>query len=175
MYKVSQNIDPSLKVDTLSKRRDEDKLPSHPIENPRANYHEQAKADITLKNGKLVDNKVGEPIKDGKLNENETEGIDKGTKIERKIEKHLASSNSKILESSPIKAMKCLFCRIIRQHIVEATEMVYYFSEHALILLPLPGCVALFFCLFSTLGILLSHCGQCMVMDLCSISVITLA
>ncbi|KAI5653079.1 hypothetical protein M9H77_30266 [Catharanthus roseus] len=45
-------------------RRDEGKLPSHPIENPRANYHEQAKAVITIRNGKLVDNKVGEPIKD---------------------------------------------------------------------------------------------------------------
>ncbi|KAI5661213.1 hypothetical protein M9H77_20536 [Catharanthus roseus] len=82
-------------------RRDEDKLPSHPIENPRANYHEQAKAVITLRNGRLVDNKVGEPIKDSKLNNNETEGIDM-TKIERKIEKELASSsNSKTLESSP--------------------------------------------------------------------------
>ncbi|KAI5681020.1 hypothetical protein M9H77_02247 [Catharanthus roseus] len=48
-------------------RRDEGKLPSHPIENSRANYHEQAKAVITLRNGKLVDNKVGEPIKDKNL------------------------------------------------------------------------------------------------------------
>ncbi|KAI5672774.1 hypothetical protein M9H77_13138 [Catharanthus roseus] len=48
-------------------RRDEGKLPSHPIENPRANYHEQAKAVITIRNGKLVDNKVGEPIKDKNL------------------------------------------------------------------------------------------------------------
>ncbi|KAI5653659.1 hypothetical protein M9H77_30846 [Catharanthus roseus] len=55
-------------------RRDEGKLPSHPIENPRANYHEQAKAVITLRNGKLVDNKVREPIKDSDLNENEIEG-----------------------------------------------------------------------------------------------------
>ncbi|KAI5664517.1 hypothetical protein M9H77_23840 [Catharanthus roseus] len=45
-------------------RRDEGKLPSHPIENPRANYHAQANAVITIRNGKLVDNKVGEPIKD---------------------------------------------------------------------------------------------------------------
>ncbi|KAI5672889.1 hypothetical protein M9H77_13253 [Catharanthus roseus] len=45
-------------------RRDEGKLPSHPIENPRANHHEQAKTVITLRNGKLVDNKVGEPTKD---------------------------------------------------------------------------------------------------------------
>ncbi|KAI5681054.1 hypothetical protein M9H77_02281 [Catharanthus roseus] len=45
-------------------RRDDGKLPSHPIENPRANYHEQVKAVITLRNEKLVDNKVGEPIKD---------------------------------------------------------------------------------------------------------------
>ncbi|KAI5667329.1 hypothetical protein M9H77_17182 [Catharanthus roseus] len=37
-------------------RRDEGKLPSHPIENPRANDHEQAKAVITIRNGKLVDN-----------------------------------------------------------------------------------------------------------------------
>ncbi|KAI5650045.1 hypothetical protein M9H77_36050 [Catharanthus roseus] len=48
-------------------RRDEGKLPSHPIENPRANYHEQANAVITIRNGKLVDNKVGEPIKDKTL------------------------------------------------------------------------------------------------------------
>ncbi|KAI5663984.1 hypothetical protein M9H77_23307 [Catharanthus roseus] len=62
-------------------KRDEDKLPSHPIENPRANYHEQDKAIITLRNEKLVDNKVGEPIEDSELNENKTEGIDMGTKI----------------------------------------------------------------------------------------------
>ncbi|KAI5674224.1 hypothetical protein M9H77_14588 [Catharanthus roseus] len=62
-------------------RRDEGKLPSHPIENPRANYHEQTKAVITLRNGKLIDNKVGKPIKDSDLNENETEGIDMETKI----------------------------------------------------------------------------------------------
>ncbi|KAI5663528.1 hypothetical protein M9H77_22851 [Catharanthus roseus] len=36
-------------------KRDEGKLPSHLIENPRANYHEQAKAVITVRNGKLVD------------------------------------------------------------------------------------------------------------------------
>ncbi|KAI5666933.1 hypothetical protein M9H77_16786 [Catharanthus roseus] len=48
-------------------RRDEGKLPSHPIENPRANHHEQVKAVITLRNGKLVYNKVGEPIKDSKI------------------------------------------------------------------------------------------------------------
>ncbi|KAI5648138.1 hypothetical protein M9H77_34143 [Catharanthus roseus] len=53
-------------------RRDEGKLPSHPIENPRANYHEQAKAVITIRNEKLVDNKVGEPIKDSESNNNET-------------------------------------------------------------------------------------------------------
>ncbi|KAI5660512.1 hypothetical protein M9H77_29305 [Catharanthus roseus] len=69
-------------------RRDERKLPSHPIENPRANYHEQAKAVITLRNGKLVDNKVREPIKDRDLNENEIEGID----IETKVEKNRAAS-----------------------------------------------------------------------------------
>ncbi|KAI5681447.1 hypothetical protein M9H77_02675 [Catharanthus roseus] len=132
MYEISQNVDLSLKVDGLSKkfdqllvlntlptnspnvqetqisqlanaisRRDEGKLPSHPIENPRANYHEQTKAVITLRNWKLVDKKVGELIKHDKLNENEIERIDM-TKIERKIEKELASSsNSKTLESSP--------------------------------------------------------------------------
>ncbi|KAI5676870.1 hypothetical protein M9H77_07820 [Catharanthus roseus] len=118
-------------------RRDEGKLPSHPIENPRTNFHEQAKAIITLRNGKLVDNKVGEPMKDDKLNENETEGINMRTKIERKIEKELASSsNSKTLESPPTTSYKpkCLFYRVIRQHIMEATEMVNYSSEHALIL-----------------------------------------
>ncbi|KAI5657919.1 hypothetical protein M9H77_26712 [Catharanthus roseus] len=88
-------------------RRDEGKLPSHPIENPKANYYEQAKVVTTLRNGKLVDNKVGEPIKDGKLNENKTEGIDIGAKIERKIEKELASSsNSKTLEQSPTASYK---------------------------------------------------------------------
>ncbi|KAI5682533.1 hypothetical protein M9H77_03761 [Catharanthus roseus] len=65
-------------------RRDEGKLPSHPIENPRANYHEQAKVVITIRNGKLVDNKVGEPIKDSESNNNETKGISM-TNIERKI------------------------------------------------------------------------------------------
>ncbi|KAI5653599.1 hypothetical protein M9H77_30786 [Catharanthus roseus] len=88
-------------------RRDEGKLPSHPIENPRTNHHEQVKAVITFRNGKLVDNKVEEPIKDGKLNENETDGIDIGTKIERRIEKELASfSNSKTLESSLMASYK---------------------------------------------------------------------
>ncbi|KAI5680948.1 hypothetical protein M9H77_02175 [Catharanthus roseus] len=87
-------------------RRDEGKLPSHPIENPRANYHEQAKAVITIRNGKLVDNKVGEPIKDSESNNNETKGISM-TKIERKIEKELASSsNFKTLESSPTTSYK---------------------------------------------------------------------
>ncbi|KAI5652459.1 hypothetical protein M9H77_29646 [Catharanthus roseus] len=88
-------------------KRDEGKLPSHPIEKPRANYHEQAKAVITLRFGKLVDNKLGEPIKYSELNDNETEGIDNGAKIERKIEKELASSsNSKTLESSPLASYK---------------------------------------------------------------------
>ncbi|KAI5666444.1 hypothetical protein M9H77_16297 [Catharanthus roseus] len=88
-------------------RRDEGKLPSHPIENPRTNYHEQAKVVITLRNRKLVDNKVGELIKDDKLKENETEGIHMETKIERKIEKELASSsNSKTIESSPTASYK---------------------------------------------------------------------
>ncbi|KAI5656540.1 hypothetical protein M9H77_25333 [Catharanthus roseus] len=90
-------------------RRDEGKLPSHPIENPRANYHEQAKAVITIRNGKLVDNKVGEPIKDSESNNNETKGISM-TKIERKIEKELASSsNFKTLESSPTASYKPKF------------------------------------------------------------------
>ncbi|KAI5652971.1 hypothetical protein M9H77_30158 [Catharanthus roseus] len=76
-------------------RRDEGKLPSHPIENPRANYHEQAKAVITLRN------------KNSELNVNETEGINIGTKIEKKIEKELASSsNSKTLESSHMTSYK---------------------------------------------------------------------
>ncbi|KAI5658113.1 hypothetical protein M9H77_26906 [Catharanthus roseus] len=89
-----------------SQRRDEGKLPSHPIENPRANYHEQAKAVITIRNEKLVDNKVGEPIKDCESNNNETKGISM-TKIERKIEKELASSsNFKTLESSPTTSYK---------------------------------------------------------------------
>ncbi|KAI5648393.1 hypothetical protein M9H77_34398 [Catharanthus roseus] len=88
-------------------RRDEDKLPSHPMENPRANYHEQAKAVITLRNGKLIDNKVGEPIKDSELNENETKGIDMDTKIENKVEKEpISSSNSKTLKSSPMTSYK---------------------------------------------------------------------
>ncbi|KAI5675583.1 hypothetical protein M9H77_06533 [Catharanthus roseus] len=88
-------------------RKDEGKLPSHPIENPRANYYEQAKAIINLINGKLVDNKVGEPIKYSELNDNETAGIDNGAKIERKLEKELASfSNSKTLESSPTASYK---------------------------------------------------------------------
>ncbi|KAI5650026.1 hypothetical protein M9H77_36031 [Catharanthus roseus] len=79
---------------------------THPIENPRANYHEQAKALITIRNGKLADNKVGEPIKDSESNNNETKGISM-TKIERKIEKELASSsNFKTLESSPTTSYK---------------------------------------------------------------------
>ncbi|KAI5662667.1 hypothetical protein M9H77_21990 [Catharanthus roseus] len=48
-------------------RRDERKLPSHPIENPRANHHEQVKVVTILINGKLVDSKVGESIKDETL------------------------------------------------------------------------------------------------------------
>ncbi|KAI5648392.1 hypothetical protein M9H77_34397 [Catharanthus roseus] len=72
-----------------------------------ANYHEQAKAVITLRNGKLVDNKVGEPIKDSELNENETKGIDMETKIEKKVEKEpISSSNSKTLKSSPMTSYK---------------------------------------------------------------------
>ncbi|KAI5668210.1 hypothetical protein M9H77_18063 [Catharanthus roseus] len=88
------------------RERDEGKLPSHPIENPRANYHEQAKVVITIRNGKLVDNKVGKPIKDSESNNNENKGISM-TKIERKIEKELASSsNFKTLESSPTTSYK---------------------------------------------------------------------
>ncbi|KAI5673986.1 hypothetical protein M9H77_14350 [Catharanthus roseus] len=182
MYEVTQNVDLSLKVDVLSKKRDEGKLPSHLIENPRANYHQQAKAIITLRSGKLVDNKVGEPIKDSELNKNETERIDMGSKIEKKVENELtSSSNSKTLESSPMtsykpkKGMKCLFCRIIRQHIMEATEMVYYSFEHALILLLLPGCLALFF-VSSLLLVFFYHIvDNVWAMDLSSISVITFA
>ncbi|KAI5668096.1 hypothetical protein M9H77_17949 [Catharanthus roseus] len=88
-------------------RRDEGKLPSHLLGNPRANYHEQAKAVITLRNGKEVDNKVGEPIKDNKLNENETEEIDIEAKIEKKVEKGLASSSkSKTPELFPMISYK---------------------------------------------------------------------
>ncbi|KAI5682158.1 hypothetical protein M9H77_03386 [Catharanthus roseus] len=105
MYEVSQNVDLSLKtqildshtqsiakletqigqLDNAISRRDEGKLPSHPIENPRTNYQEQDKVVITLRNGKLVDNKVGEPIKDIELNENKIKGIDIETKIEKKM------------------------------------------------------------------------------------------
>ncbi|KAI5650808.1 hypothetical protein M9H77_36813 [Catharanthus roseus] len=93
-------------ANTIS-RRDEGKLPSHPIENPRANYHEQAKAVITLRSGKKVDNKVGEPIKDKELNENETEEIDIETKIEKNVEKELASSSKyKTPEPSPMTSYK---------------------------------------------------------------------
>ncbi|KAI5676739.1 hypothetical protein M9H77_07689 [Catharanthus roseus] len=151
MYEVSQNVDLSLKVDALSKtfdqllalntsptnspnvqaklanaisRRDEGNLHSHLIENPRANYHKQAKVVITLSNVNLIDNKVGKPIKDSELNENETERIDMGTKIEKKIEKELASSsNSKTLESSPITSVMNLcsisvitFARLTLKH-----------------------------------------------------------
>ncbi|KAI5680729.1 hypothetical protein M9H77_01956 [Catharanthus roseus] len=103
MYEVSQHVDLSLKTQILDShtqsiakletqigqlanaisKREEGRLPSHPIENPRTNYHEQAKAVITLRSGKEVDNKVGEPIKDNELNENETEEIDIETKIEK--------------------------------------------------------------------------------------------
>ncbi|KAI5663777.1 hypothetical protein M9H77_23100 [Catharanthus roseus] len=76
-------------------RSDEGKLPCTPIENPRANYHEQDKAVITLRMG------------NGKLNENETEGIDTGTTSEKKMEKELASyCNSKTLESYPTASYK---------------------------------------------------------------------
>ncbi|KAI5669274.1 hypothetical protein M9H77_19127 [Catharanthus roseus] len=88
-------------------RREEGRLPSHPIENPRTNYHEQAKAVITLRSGKEVDNKVGEPIKDNELNENETEEIDIETKIEKNVEKELASSSKyKTPEPSPMTSYK---------------------------------------------------------------------
>ncbi|KAI5668570.1 hypothetical protein M9H77_18423 [Catharanthus roseus] len=88
-------------------RREEGRLPSHPIENPRTNYHEQAKAVITLRSGKEVDNKVGEPIKDNELNENETEEIDIETKIEKNVEKELASSSKyKTPQPSPMTSYK---------------------------------------------------------------------
>ncbi|KAI5664184.1 hypothetical protein M9H77_23507 [Catharanthus roseus] len=150
MHEVSQTVDLSLKVDALSKkfdqllalntlltnspnvqgqlaivisRRDEGKFPSHPIENPRANYHEQAKVVITLRNGKLVDNKVEEPIKDSELNDNETEGIDNGAKIETKTEKELvSSSHSKTLESSPTASYKPKGNQTT-YHIMEITKM----------------------------------------------------
>ncbi|KAI5649973.1 hypothetical protein M9H77_35978 [Catharanthus roseus] len=88
-------------------RRDEGRIPSHPIENPRTNYHEQAKAVITLKSGKEVDNKVGESIKDNELNENEIEEIDIETKIEKNVEKELAFSyKSKTPEPSSMTLYK---------------------------------------------------------------------
>ncbi|KAI5654150.1 hypothetical protein M9H77_31337 [Catharanthus roseus] len=91
MYEVSQNVDLSLKVDALSKKFDQLlALNTMPTNSPN-----------------VQDNKVGEPIKDGKLNENKTDGIDIETKIERKIEKELASSsNSNTLESSPTASYK---------------------------------------------------------------------
>ncbi|KAI5657928.1 hypothetical protein M9H77_26721 [Catharanthus roseus] len=92
MYEVSQNVDLPLKVDALSKKFDKllalNTLPTNSPnvqENPRANYHEQAKAVITLRNGKLVDAKVGKAIKDSERNENETERIDMEIKIEKKV------------------------------------------------------------------------------------------
>ncbi|KAI5662304.1 hypothetical protein M9H77_21627 [Catharanthus roseus] len=92
MYEVTQNVDLSSKVDALSKKFDQllalNTLPTNSPnmqENHRANYHEQAKAVITLRSGKKVDNKVGEPIKDKELNENETEEIDIETKIEKNV------------------------------------------------------------------------------------------
>ncbi|KAI5681845.1 hypothetical protein M9H77_03073 [Catharanthus roseus] len=91
MYEVSQNVDLSVKVDALSKKFDQLlALNTLPTNSPN-----------------VQNNKVGEPIEDGKFHENETEGIDIGTKIERKIEKELASSsNSKTLESSPMASYK---------------------------------------------------------------------
>ncbi|KAI5677861.1 hypothetical protein M9H77_08811 [Catharanthus roseus] len=90
-----------------SQRREEGRLPSHPIENPKTNYHEQAKAVITLRSRKEVDNKVGEPIKYNELNENETEEIDIETKIEKNVEKELASSSKyKTPEPSPVTSYK---------------------------------------------------------------------
>ncbi|KAI5648807.1 hypothetical protein M9H77_34812 [Catharanthus roseus] len=71
MFEVPQNVDLSVKVDALSKKFDQllalNILPTNSTnvrKNLRANHHEQAKAVITIRNGKLVDNKVGEPIKD---------------------------------------------------------------------------------------------------------------
>ncbi|KAI5652912.1 hypothetical protein M9H77_30099 [Catharanthus roseus] len=89
-------------------RRDKGKAPSHLMENHKANsYHKQVKSVITLRNGKLVGNKVGEPIKGSELNNNKTEGIDNGAKIEKKIVKEIASSsNSKTLDSSPMALYK---------------------------------------------------------------------
>ncbi|KAI5661948.1 hypothetical protein M9H77_21271 [Catharanthus roseus] len=95
-------------------------------ENPKANYQEQAKAVITLRNRKLVDNKVGEPIKDSELNENETKRIDMGTKIEKKIEKELASSsNSKTLESSPVTSYKAKGCVVL--FFVSSLLLVFFY------------------------------------------------
>ncbi|KAI5676080.1 hypothetical protein M9H77_07030 [Catharanthus roseus] len=101
MYEVTQNVDLSSKVDALSKKFDQllalNTLPTNST---------NMQTVITIRNGKLVDNKVGEPIKDSESNNNETKGISM-TKIERKIEKELASSsNFKTLESSPTTSYK---------------------------------------------------------------------
>ncbi|KAI5652635.1 hypothetical protein M9H77_29822 [Catharanthus roseus] len=104
MYDVSQTVDLFKKVDVLSKKFDQLlSLNTLPTNSPNM----KTKAVITLRNGKLIDNKVGEPIKDSELNENEIGGIDMGTKIEKKMEKELASSsNSKTIESSHITLYK---------------------------------------------------------------------
>ncbi|KAI5663416.1 hypothetical protein M9H77_22739 [Catharanthus roseus] len=78
MYEVTQNIDLSSKVDALSKKFD------------------QLLALNTLPTNfpNVQNNKVGEPIKDSELNDNETEGIDNGAKIDRKIEKELGNQTT---------------------------------------------------------------------------------
>ncbi|KAI5649962.1 hypothetical protein M9H77_35967 [Catharanthus roseus] len=91
MYEVTQNVDLSSKVGALSKKFDQLlALNTLPTNSPN-----------------VQNNKVGEPIKNSDLNENEIEEIDIETKIEKKIEKELiSSSNSKTLESSPMTLYK---------------------------------------------------------------------
>ncbi|KAI5658040.1 hypothetical protein M9H77_26833 [Catharanthus roseus] len=75
MYEVSQNVDLSLKIDALSKKFDQLlALNTLPTNSPN-----------------VQDNKVGEPIKDSELNDNETEGIDNGAKIEKKTKEELGN------------------------------------------------------------------------------------
>ncbi|KAI5662488.1 hypothetical protein M9H77_21811 [Catharanthus roseus] len=78
MYKVSQNVDLSLKVDALSKKFDQLlALNTLPTNSPN-----------------VQDNKVGEPIKDNELNENETEEIDIETKLEKNVKKELGNQTT---------------------------------------------------------------------------------
>ncbi|KAI5664192.1 hypothetical protein M9H77_23515 [Catharanthus roseus] len=122
MYEVIQNVDLSSKVDASSKKFDQllalNTLPTNSLNVQGLESVTQILDSCTQSIAKLETqigqqaNAIsrrdeGEPIKDGKLNENETERIDIGTKIESKIEKELtSSSNSKTLESSPTNSYK---------------------------------------------------------------------